>query len=71
MSKFMRGTTATKKTKDGLIVNIEYLAMTYENWGNVPKYVGALRAGEIALLAKAYLAYRDRDKNKYPRKAVT
>jgi hypothetical protein len=51
----VRGSTASYKTDNGIKCNLTELAEIYSNYGNVPKNVGDLRAGEISHLAKMYL----------------
>lgn len=69
-AKIIHGSTASKRVaKDLFECDLDKLAEIYSNYGNVPERLGNKKAMEIALLARAYLVYRDRDKKRYPRKS--
>lgn len=54
-NKKIRGSTASYNTPNGPKCDIEELAKTYKDWGNVPLSINDTKAGEIALLARSYL----------------
>lgn len=54
--KYIRGSTATKRDTAGdCTTDIKSLAKSYLCWGDIPRYIGDVRAFEISLLAQAYL----------------
>jgi hypothetical protein len=60
-TKKIRGTEASYTQSDGShLCDLEQLAKKYRDIGNIPEHIGFSRAGEIALLAQAFLALKKR-----------
>lgn len=63
--KYIRGSTATYKHKDGSMeCDLVHLAETYCHIGKIPERLGWTKACEIALLSEAFLIIFKRSKKK-------
>ena len=64
----LHASTATYHTAEGLTCDLEELAVTYLNTGQIPERINFRRACEIGLLSKAFLILYRADRRQRSRK---